>query len=76
VVSALDLSPGNRTAARHVDHVADNRAGRSMQAVSRNRHRCELLPAVCLRIIGLVGAEDLTGCLSAKNDNLAADIDA
>jgi len=76
VVGALNLPPGYRTSARYVHHVADDGAGRSVQAVARDRHRRELLPAVGLRIIGLVCAEDFAGCFAAKYDNLAVDIDA
>ena len=76
MIGALNLSARHRAATWYVDHAANDSAGRSMQPVPRDRHRCELLPAVGLRVIGLVGAEDLTGCFAAKYDNLAVDIDA
>src|SRR5262249_31056508 len=76
VISALNLPSRYRTSARHMNHVADDGTRRSVQAVTRDRHRRELFPTVGLRIIGLVGTEDFARCFPAKYDNLAVDIDA
>src|SRR5262245_65058127 len=74
VVSALNLSSRYRTPARHMHHVADDGTRRSVQAVTRDRHRRELFPAVGFRIIGLVGTENFARCFPVKYDTLCVDI--
>jgi hypothetical protein len=74
VVSALHLTAGDRTAARHVHHIADHGARCAMQAVARDRHGGQLLPGVCLGIVRFIGAEYFAGCLAAEHDDFAVDV--
>jgi hypothetical protein len=76
VVGALYLTAWHGPTPRHVNHVADDGAGCPMQAVAWDRHRRELLPCVRLGVVGLVGAEYLSGRLAAEDDNFAIDVDA
>src|ERR1051325_1148670 len=76
MISALHLAARHRAAARYVHHAADHRAGRAVQAMTRDRHRRAGLPSVGLGIVDLVGAEHLAGGFAAKNPDLAAEQNA
>ena len=76
MVGALYLTARYRPATGHVDHVSNDRAGCAVQSVAWDRHRRELFPCVRLGVVGLVGTKYLSGCFTAKNNNLATDVDA